>query len=145
MRQLSLISSMVLALGTCLPGAALGVLALPAAVPVIAPSPEVSPIILPPIGLTSTRILTHPDDALTGDLVTTIIANPPIPDSPASRRLYGGPDSAAGRATAPQPGMATTVHPAPMPYGPQLPKTAPSPRAVIAPVLILTPSGQPPQ
>ena len=64
-------------------------------------------------GLVTKQTTTPLSDGLSGVLVTTLITNPPIPDSVATRKAYGGPDSASGRATAP--------HPGPTMSGPQAP------------------------
>ena len=124
MRHLTLIGGLaaVLALGLQ-PAAAQtqpAILVPPAAVPA-APPADTAPTVTLPNGLLSTSATTHLDDGLSGTLVNTTITNKPIPDSPASRRANGGPDSATGRATLPQPGMAATkAHPTPKAYGPQL-------------------------
>ena len=120
MRHLSLIGGLaaVLTLGLH-PAAAQTQPAGP--VPPAAPPAGTAPTVTLPNGLLSTSATTHLDDGLSGTLVTTTITNAPIPDSPASRRANGGPDSATGRATLPQPGMAATkAHPTPKAYGPQL-------------------------
>ena len=89
--------------------------------PPAAPPADTAATVTLPNGLLSTSAATHLDDGLSGTLVNTTITNKPIPDSPASRRANGGPDSATGRATLPQPGMATTkARPAAKAYGPQL-------------------------
>ena len=80
-----------------------------------------------PVGVLVTRTTTTQlTDGLSGTLINSTISNPPIPDSPDARKDYGGPDSASGRATAPQPCPAEAPAPTPAPIKPaSAPRTGP--------------------
>ena len=137
MRSLSLIIGLGAALGLATPltAAAQTTAAAPPADIASAPtSPHEATLrTVAPDGLISTSTVTHLDDGLSGTLISTTITNKPIPDSPESRLANGGPDSAAGRATLPQPGPAVTAR------SPAKPSTPKPPTASQA----LQPSDQP--
>jgi hypothetical protein len=74
---------------------------------------------MPDSALFVQKSLTPAKDEMSEPLITSTISNAPIPDSEAARKAWGGPDSASGKATAPQPGPVTTH------VAPAKPKPAP--------------------
>ena len=61
----------------------------------------------PPVVTTTPMVM---PDGSTGPSTASTVSNAPIPDSVENRRLYGGPDSAGGRATEPHPGPVVKTH-----------------------------------
>jgi hypothetical protein len=118
MRDLNRMSGLVLILGFGLPFASAGAQPMPAPTLPAAAAPAepaaadttIAPTVTLPNGMMSTSTTTHLDSGLSGDMISTTVSNKPIPDSPESRRVNGGPESASGRATVPQPGMAVKAH-----------------------------------
>jgi len=84
--------------------------------PATAPTASAPIVVEPMVSLTSTT--TTLNDGSGGTLTTTTETNPPMPDSVENRKLYGGPDSAGGRATAPHPGPVKAASPADAPPKP---------------------------